>query len=190
MSILWQGVQKSTSLSHAYFTWTRGHHSLKWSSVSPWTQWTVALTFAQIQKLLSRNLQSFILALTTVEVTLQSLLGAPLFNWRDCITRRQGRGKQGQCIKYPLLREVHSSLKPYPLEFNRRFLADSRTDIQLKLKAPTVVGKLLAYYERNVSGLSSAIFWNRNRICASSIKFYFVLNELMSNVIETCFKRF
>lgn len=186
MSILWQGVQKSTSLSHAYFTWTGGHHSLKWFSVSPRTQWTVALTFAQIQKLLSRNLQSFILALTTVEVALQSLLGAPLFNWRDCITRRQGRGKPGQ---YPLLREVHSSLKPYPLEFNRRFLAHNLTDIQLKLKAPTVVRKLLAYYERNVSGLSSAFFWNRNRICASSIKFYFLLNELMSNVIETCFKR-
>lgn len=104
-------------------------------------------------------------------------------------TRRQGQRRQGHCIKYALLREVHSSLKPYPLEFNRKFLAHSLTDIQFKLEAMAVVRKLLPYYERNVSGFSSAFFWNGNKICASNIKFYFLLNELMSNV-ETCFKIF
>jgi len=44
--------------------------------VSPWTQETVSLTFAQIQKLLSGNLQRFIVALVMVEPALLALLAA------------------------------------------------------------------------------------------------------------------
>ena len=41
--------------------------------MSPWTQWTP--TFAQIQKQLSSNLQSFILVFATVGLLLRAFLG-------------------------------------------------------------------------------------------------------------------
>ena len=75
----------------------------------------------------------------------------------------QGQGRQGHSVNFAFLREVHSSLKPYPLEFNMRFLGHNLTDIQLQLKTMTVMRKLLPYYERNVSGLLSAFFGNEIR---------------------------
>lgn len=138
-------------------------------------------TFAQIPKLFKRNLPSFMLAFAAVELASQVFLVAQLFDWKDYATIRQGQERQGHCIKYTFLREVHSSLKWYPLEFNSRLFAHNLTDIQLKMQAMTIVRKLLPCYERNVSGLSRVFFWNRNKISASGIKFCFILNEFMTN---------
>lgn len=98
------------------------------------------------------------LTLATVELGLQALLGALLFNRRDSDMRKQSQKRQSLCIKHPLMREVHSILKLYPLEFNR-FLSQNLADIHFKLKAVAVMRKLLPYYERSVSGLSNAFFW-------------------------------